>query len=126
MTRRRWVWRNGRMVELDMTWRPAEPRKAPAVRCDTINKTYCHGTGKTYESRSQMEAELKAAGVERVSISEIRDTNDTGPERDVIPEIMDEIRETKRALDWGEMRPISAPEDQLQMPDEAPVRAVIK
>lgn len=87
--RRVYIFRGKECIEVTpMRDRPVPEGVAPAIRPDTINKTYCHGTGKFYESRSQMELERKIAGVEVV------DSNYQAPVRqevDTMPEIRDEL-----------------------------------
>lgn len=123
MTRRMWVWRDGKMLEVDLSWRPAKESVAPAIRTSWTKPRYCHATGTYHNSPMERDHEMKMRGV---SVADKNSFLRQGPEKDDTPEIIDEILETKRALEWGEIKPASAPDEQLQMDEEAPVRAVIK
>lgn len=85
------------MLEVDLDYRPP-PIPAPFVITDTIAPRYCHGTGKTYDSKSRMYEDLKFAGVQPVG-KDFRVPTPEDPITDAA--IEDTIRKSLNDLRYG-------------------------
>lgn len=103
-----YVWREGRgMVEV----RPVRREQvAPSIRVDTIPTEYCHGTGQYYDSRSRRDMELKAAGVERISM-DYKPTHDPHAIDD--SDIEADIAKSFNDVAWGNAEPLTQGEQAI-------------
>lgn len=59
--RRRWIYRDGQFVELDLE-APRPARKGPYVISDNMDYVLSHADGKRYTSKTKYRAELAARG----------------------------------------------------------------